>query len=43
MKSRNNDKRVELDMEYIRDQSFRTDFEILLRTVPTVLQRKGAY
>ena len=36
-------KRVELDLEYIRDQSIRTDFEILLRTVPTVLRRKGAY
>jgi exopolysaccharide biosynthesis polyprenyl glycosylphosphotransferase len=37
------DKRVELDLEYVRDQSMRTDFEILLRTVPTVLRRKGAY
>jgi lipopolysaccharide/colanic/teichoic acid biosynthesis glycosyltransferase len=35
--------RVELDMEYIRDQSIKTDFEILLRTVPVVLRRKGAY
>jgi exopolysaccharide biosynthesis polyprenyl glycosylphosphotransferase len=35
--------RVELDLEYIRDQSIRTDFEILFRTVPTVLRRKGAY
>jgi exopolysaccharide production protein ExoY len=35
--------RVELDLEYIRDQSIWTDFEILLRTVPTVLRRKGAY
>jgi exopolysaccharide production protein ExoY len=36
-------KRVELDMEYIRDQSFGKDFEILLRTVPAVLLRKGAH
>ena len=36
-------RRVELDLEYIRDQSMSTDFGILLRTVPTVLRRKGAY
>jgi len=35
-------KRVELDLEYIRDQSLGKDFEILLRTVPAVLRRKGA-
>ncbi|HEY9156563.1 sugar transferase [Candidatus Binatus sp.] len=35
-------KRVELDLEYIRDQSFGKDLEILLRTVPAVLRRKGA-
>jgi exopolysaccharide production protein ExoY len=35
-------KRVELDLEYIRDQSFGKDLEILLRTVPAVLLRKGA-
>jgi exopolysaccharide production protein ExoY len=35
--------RVELDLEYIRDQSIWTDFEILLRTVPSVLRRKGAF
>jgi exopolysaccharide production protein ExoY len=35
--------RVELDMEYIRDQSIRKDLEILLRTVPAVILRKGAY
>jgi exopolysaccharide biosynthesis polyprenyl glycosylphosphotransferase len=35
--------RVELDLEYIRDQSIWTDFEILLRTVPSVLRRRGAY
>ena len=36
-------KRVELDLEYIRDQSFGKDVEILLRTVPAVLLRKGAH
>lgn len=35
-------KRVELDLEYIRDQSLGKDFEILIRTVPAVLRRKGA-
>jgi exopolysaccharide production protein ExoY len=37
------DKRVELDLEYIRDQSLGKDFEILLRTVPAVLRGKGAH
>ena len=37
------DKRVELDLEYIRDQSLGMDFEILLRTVPAVLRGKGAH
>jgi exopolysaccharide production protein ExoY len=37
------DQRMELDLEYIRDQSIRTDVGILLRTVPTILRRKGAY
>ena len=36
-------RRVELDMEYIRDQSLGKDVEILLRTVPAVLLRKGAH
>lgn len=35
-------KRVEMDLEYIRDQSLSRDLEILLRTVPAVLGRKGA-
>jgi exopolysaccharide production protein ExoY len=35
--------RVELDLKYIRDQSIQTDIEILLRTVPSVFRRKGAY
>jgi exopolysaccharide biosynthesis polyprenyl glycosylphosphotransferase len=36
-------RRAELDIEYIRDQSLRNDVDILLRTVPAVLRRKGAY
>ena len=35
-------KRVELDLEYIRDQSIGKDLEILMRTIPAVLRRKGA-
>jgi exopolysaccharide biosynthesis polyprenyl glycosylphosphotransferase len=37
------DRRVELDLEYIRDQSLGKDLEILLRTVPAVLMRRGAF
>jgi exopolysaccharide production protein ExoY len=36
-------KRVELDLEYIRDQSLGKDFEILWRTLPAVLLRRGAH
>jgi exopolysaccharide production protein ExoY len=36
-------RRVELDLEYIRDQSFSKDLDILLRTVPAVLMRRGAH
>ncbi len=36
-------RRVELDLEYIRDQSMRKDLEILLRTLPAVLLRRGAH
>ena len=36
-------RRVELDLEYIRDRSLAKDFELLLRTVPSVLRRKGAH
>jgi exopolysaccharide production protein ExoY len=36
-------RRTALDIEYIRDQSFRTDVEILLKTIPAVLLRKGAH
>lgn len=35
--------RVRLDMSYIEARSFALDFQILLRTVVCVLQRKGAY
>jgi len=35
--------RAELDIEYIRDQSLKTDVDILLKTIPAVLRRKGAH
>jgi lipopolysaccharide/colanic/teichoic acid biosynthesis glycosyltransferase len=34
---------VELDLQYIQDQSLLTDIQILLKTIPTVLSGKGAY
>jgi lipopolysaccharide/colanic/teichoic acid biosynthesis glycosyltransferase len=34
---------VELDIEYIRNQSLRKDVEILIRTIPAVISTKGAY
>jgi len=34
---------MRLDLEYIRRQSFATDARILLRTIPAVLSRDGAY
>ncbi len=34
---------MELDQEYVRRRSLGTDFRILLRTLPAVIQRKGAY
>mgnify|MGYP003587831230 CR=1 FL=1 len=34
---------VRLDLQYIRSQSLRQDFMILLKTVPAVLLGKGAY
>lgn len=34
---------VRLDVHYIRDQNFRKDILILLKTVPAVLMGKGAY
>ena len=35
-------RRAELDLEYIRDQSLKTDIDTLLKTIPAVLLRKGA-
>ena len=34
---------IELDLQYIVEQSLRKDVEILLRTIPAVLSGKGAY
>jgi lipopolysaccharide/colanic/teichoic acid biosynthesis glycosyltransferase len=34
---------MRLDLEYIRHRSFKLDLKILLRTVPAVLSREGAY
>ncbi len=34
---------MRLDLEYIKHQSLRLDFKILLRTVPAVISREGAY
>jgi len=34
---------IELDFQYIQEQSLPKDFEILIRTIPSVLSRKGAY
>lgn len=34
---------VELDLQYIAEQSLRKDLEILLKTIPAVLLSKGAY
>ncbi|MCK5876413.1 MAG: sugar transferase [Candidatus Marithrix sp.] len=36
-------KQVELDLEYIEQQSFMTDIIILLKTVPAVLKARGSY
>src|SRR5579885_541504 len=35
--------RAALDIGYIRDQSLKTDVDILLKTIPAVLRRKGAH
>jgi lipopolysaccharide/colanic/teichoic acid biosynthesis glycosyltransferase len=35
--------RTALDIQYIRDQSLKTDFEVLLKTIPAVLLRRGAF
>jgi exopolysaccharide biosynthesis polyprenyl glycosylphosphotransferase len=37
------DERVKLSMNYIRNYSIWLDLEILLRTIPTVIQKRGAY
>lgn len=37
------DRWVELDLQYISQQSLRKDIEILLKTIPAVLLGKGAY
>jgi lipopolysaccharide/colanic/teichoic acid biosynthesis glycosyltransferase len=34
---------MRLDLEYVRTRGWRTDLEILLRTLPAVIARKGAY
>ncbi len=34
---------MRLDLEYINRRSFRLDLQILLRTIPAVLSREGAY
>lgn len=34
---------VELDVEYIRDQSLKKDIEIILKTIPVAISGKGAY
>ncbi len=34
---------MRLDLEYIRHRSLRLDLKILLRTIPAVLSREGAY
>jgi exopolysaccharide biosynthesis polyprenyl glycosylphosphotransferase len=36
-------RRAVLDIEYIRDRSLKTDVDILFKTIPAVLSRKGAY
>ena len=37
------DKRIELDVYYIKNKSFLLDLKILLKTIYVVLSRKGAY
>ena len=34
---------MRLDLEYIRHRSFKLDMKILIRTIPAVLSREGAY
>jgi lipopolysaccharide/colanic/teichoic acid biosynthesis glycosyltransferase len=37
------DARARLDIEYVRDQSFKTDVDVLFKTIPAVLKRRGAF
>lgn len=37
------DARARLDIEYVRDQSLKTDVDVLFKTIPAVLKRRGAY
>ena len=37
------EQQVEMDMEYMRNYSMRSDFKILLKTIPAVLFGRGAY
>lgn len=37
------DRWIELDLQYIQEQSLLKDIEILIKTIPTVLSGKGAY
>jgi len=34
---------MELDRQYVRQAGFRMDFRVLTRTLPAVIERKGAY
>jgi exopolysaccharide biosynthesis polyprenyl glycosylphosphotransferase len=34
---------MRLDMEYLKNRSFKTDLSIFLKTIPAVIARKGAY
>tara|TARA_Y100000590_G_scaffold60997_1_gene65117 strand:+ start:873 stop:1484 length:612 start_codon:yes stop_codon:yes gene_type:complete len=37
------ERRIELDVHYIKNKSILLDIKILLKTIPVVLSRKGAY
>jgi len=37
------DEWMRLDMEYLKTRSFQTDLLIFLKTIPAVIQRRGAY
>jgi lipopolysaccharide/colanic/teichoic acid biosynthesis glycosyltransferase len=36
-------RRAALDVEYVRDQSLKIDMDILLKTIPAVVMRRGAH